>query len=162
MAQVEKEIDVAVPVRTAYNQWTQFELFPRFMDGVESVEQLSDRRLHWRAKVAGRSKEWEATIKEQVPDERIIWTSDEGDFNAGMVSFRPIDPDHTTVRLQMSYDPEGVIESAGDSLGFMSRRVQGNLERFRDFVEALGQETGGYRETLENPKAPGGHTRAAT
>ena len=159
MARVEKEIEVAVPLRTAYNQWTQFEDFPRFMEGVEDVEQITDRRLHWRAKVGGRTKEWEAEIREQVPDQRIIWSSPEGDFNAGMVSFLPIDEGRTNVRLQMSYDPDGFVEKTGDALGFMSRRVQGDLERFRDFVEALGRETGAYRETLRNPRAREGHTR---
>jgi uncharacterized membrane protein len=159
MAQIEKEIDVQVPVRTAYNQWTQFEEFPRFMEGVQAVQQLDDRRLHWKAEVGGRTKEWDAEIREQVPDQRITWRSIDGDMNAGMVSFLPSGSDTTKVRLQMSYDPEGFLESVGDALGFMSRRVEGDLERFRDFIEERGVETGAYREALPNAAVRGGHSR---
>src|SRR3970282_977037 len=123
MARVTKTIEVDVPVRTAYNQWTQFEEFPKFMEGVHEVHQLDDRRLHWRAEVAGKEEEWEAEIREQIPDEKIIWT-----------------------------------RNGGDKLGFMSRRVEGDLERFKEFIESRGVETGAYRETLQNPSAPGGHT----
>jgi uncharacterized membrane protein len=162
MARVEKSIDVHVPVETAYNQWTQFEEFPKFMEGVHSVKQLSDRRLQWEANVGGRDKVWQAEIKEQVPDQRIIWRSVEGDENAGVVKFEPL-PDGigSHVSLEMSYNPDGFLESAGDALGFMSRRVQGDLERFKDFIESRGMETGAYRETLANPTAPNGFTRGA-
>jgi uncharacterized membrane protein len=161
MAQVEKEIEVNVPVRQVYNQWTQFEEFPHFMEGVKSVQQLDDRRLHWCSSVGGREKEWDAEIREQVPDQRIVWRSIDGEDNAGMVSFIPVDGDHTRVRLQMSYQPDGFVESAGDALGFMTRRVEGDLKRFRDFIEERGRATGAYRETLSNPDAPGGHTRGS-
>jgi len=159
MARVEKEIEVNVPVRTAYNQWTQFEDFPQFMEGVKSVQQLDDRHLRWQANVAGQEKEWDAEIKEQVPDDRIIWSSTDGAENAGWVTFVPLDAERTKIRLQMSYDPEGFVESAGDALGFMSRRVEGDLNRFRDFIESRSVETGGWRGELENPNVPGGHTR---
>jgi uncharacterized membrane protein len=159
MARVEKEVEVNVPVRTAYNQWTQFEEFPQFMEGVKSVRQLDDRRLHWQANVGGHDKEWDAEIKEQVPDQKIIWSSLDGAENAGWVTFQPLDANRTKVRLQMSYDPEGFVESVGDALGFMDRRVQGDLDRFRDFIEKRNVETGGWRGELENPNVPGGHTR---
>jgi uncharacterized membrane protein len=161
MAQIEKSVEVEVPVRTAYNQWTQFEEFPRFMEGVKSVRQLDDRHLEWTATVAGREKQWQAEIREQRPDEIIVWHSTDGSENAGIVRFDPIDMNRTKVTLMMSYDPEGMVEAAGDALGFMSRRVGGDLDRFRDFIEERGVESGAYRETLENPKAPGGHTRGA-
>jgi uncharacterized membrane protein len=159
MARVEKEVEVNVPVRMAYNQWTQFEEFPQFMEGVKSVQQLDDRHIRWNANVGGREKEWDAEIREQVPDERIIWNSTDGADNAGWVTFVPLDANRTKVRLQMSYDPEGFVEGVGDALGFMSRRVQGDLDRFRDFIESRGMETGGWRGEIENPDVPGGHTR---
>jgi uncharacterized membrane protein len=158
MARVTKTIEVDVPVRTAYNQWTQFEEFPKFMEGVHEVHQLDDRRLHWRAEVGGKEEEWEAEIREQVPDEKIIWHSTSGKENAGIVTFDNLGSSKTRVHLEMSYDPEGFVETIGDKLGFMSRRVEGDLERFKEFIESRGVETGAYRETLDNPKAPGGHT----
>lgn len=161
MARVEKNIEVAVPVRTAYNQWTQFEEFPRFMEGVEEVRQLDDRRLHWRAEIGGREQEWDAEIREQVPDEKVIWASTTGPTNAGMVKFDQVAPDRTRVHLEMSYEPEGVIENIGDALGFVSRRVEGDLERFKEFIEARGTETGEWRDEIDNPNAPGGHTRGS-
>jgi hypothetical protein len=159
MARVAKTIEVEVPVRTAYNQWTQFEEFPRFMEGVEEVRQLDDRRLHWKASVGGKKEEWEAEIREQVPDEKIIWRSIDGKENAGMVTFDNLGPTLTRVHLEMSYDPEGFVENVGDALGFASRRVEGDLQRFKDYIEARGQETGAWRGELHNPSAPGGHTQ---
>jgi uncharacterized membrane protein len=159
MARIQKSIDVHVPVFTAYNQWTQFEEFPKFMEGVHSVKQLDDRRLHWEAEVGGHEKSWEAEIQEQIPDTRIIWRSIDGETNAGVATFEPVDDGRgTRVHLEMSYTPEGFMESVGDALGFMSRRVQGDLERFKSFIEDRGLETGAYRETLANPKAPDGFT----
>lgn len=160
MARVQKSIEVKVPVTTAYNQWTQFEEFPRFMEGVHTVTQVDDRRLHWEAEVGGHEKKWDAEIKEQIPDTRIIWSNIDGDQNAGVVTFEPCDNGQSTrIHLEMSYSPHGFMESLGDSLGFMSRRVEGDLERFRDFIEERGQESGAYRETLTNEAAPGGFTR---
>ena len=158
MAQVHAEIEVDVPVSTAYSQWTQFEEFPRFMEGVHEVYQLDDRRLHWKAEVGGHEKEWDAEIKEQVPDQRIVWASLDGEMNAGIVQFMPTGDSSTRVMLDMSYDPEGMLETVGDKLGFMSRRVNGDLKRFRDFIQERESPTGAFRETLENPKAPGGFT----
>lgn len=149
MASIEKTIDVDVPVTTAYNQWTQFEEFPRFMEGVEQVHQLDDQRLHWVADVAGKKKEWNAKIVEQTPDQRVAWRSEEGDQNAGVVTFHKLAEGKTRVALQMEYEPEGIVESAGSSLGFVSRRVEGDLERFKEFIEARGTETGGWRGSVE-------------
>jgi uncharacterized membrane protein len=145
MATIEQSIDVEVPVRVAYNQWTQFEDFPKFMEGVKSVRQLDDRRLHWHAEVAGRDKEWDAEITEQHPDERIAWRSTGGAANAGVVTFHRLDDARTRVMLQLDYEPEGVTESVGDALGVVSARVKGDLTRFKDFVESRGRETGAWR-----------------
>src|SRR5688572_9143988 len=145
MAHIEKSIEVRVPLRTAYNQWTQFEEFPRFMDGVEAVKQLDDKRLHWRAKVGGKTVEWTAEITDQVPDSRIAWRSTSGTRNAGIVSFQPIDGTRTRATLRIEYDPEGVAENVGDALGIVSRRVEGDLERFKKFIETRGVETGAWR-----------------
>ena len=148
MAKIEKSIDVNVPVRTAYNQWTQFEEFPRFMEGVKEVRQLDDKRLHWRAEIGGKVMEWDAEITEQVPDMRIAWRSSSGAKNAGVVSFYRLSDDKSRVALQIDYEPEGVVENVGDWLGVMSGRVEGDLERFKKFIEERGVETGAYRETI--------------
>ncbi len=153
MATVEKSIDVNVPVQTAYNQWTQFEEFPRFMSGVEQVQQLDDTRLHWKAEVAGKDKEWDAEITEQTPDQRIAWTSTTGAKNAGVVTFHHISDSQTRIMLQMDVDPEGPIENAGTALGFLDRQVQGDLERFKEFIESRGSETGAWRGEVEQTSA---------
>lgn len=150
MSTITKSIDVHVPVQTAYNQWTQFEEFPRFMEGVREVRQLDDKRLHWRAEVGGKEVEWDATITEQVPDQRIAWQSTNGKDNAGIVTFEQISNDASRINIQMSYDPEGVIENVGDALGAVSHRVEGDLERFKEFIEARGKETGAWRGTIRS------------
>jgi uncharacterized membrane protein len=148
MSSVTKSIDVNVPVSTAYNQWTQFETFPQFMEGVKEVRQLDDQRLHWRAEVGGKEQEWDARITEQVPDNRIAWTSVAGDMNAGAVDFHRISDDMTRITLTIDYEPSGFLESIGDALGFMDRRVDGDLKRFKQFIESRGSETGGWRGTI--------------
>jgi uncharacterized membrane protein len=145
MANIEKSIDVHVPVHTAYNQWTQFEQFPRFMEGVREVRQLDDTHLHWRAEIAGKDTEWDAVITEQIPDERIAWTNTSGAKNAGVVTFHKIDPQTTRLMLQLDYEPEGAMENIGSALGMVGRRVEGDLERFKEFIEARGNETGAWR-----------------
>jgi uncharacterized membrane protein len=150
MANIEKTIDVDVPVSTAYNQWTQFEDFPRFMEGVQEVRQLDDTRLHWVADVGGKKQEWDARITEQQPDQRIAWTSTGGDANAGVVTFHQLSPDRTRVSLQLDYEPQGVVEKVGDMTGFMSRRVSGDLDRFKQFIVSRGQETGAWRGQVQN------------
>jgi uncharacterized membrane protein len=145
LANAQRSIDVKVPVHTAYNQWTQFEDFPRFMDGVLEVRQLDDTHLHWRARVAGKEKEWDAVITEQVPDERIAWTNTSGARNAGVVTFHRLDPTTTRIMLQLDYAPEGVLESSGSALGLVERQIHSALTRFKDFIESRGTETGAWR-----------------
>ena len=150
-AKVEKSIDVDVPVQTVYNQWTQFETFPEFMEGVVSVQQLDDTHLHWTATIAGNQKEWDAEIVEQKPDERVAWRSVDGTDNGGVVTFHRIGPDQTRVMLQIEAEPEGVVEEVGDKLGVLGRRVSGDLERFKDFIESRGTETGAWRGEVNGP-----------
>ena len=145
MPSIEKSIEVRVPVHTAYNQWTQFEEFPRFMEGVQEVRQLDDTHLHWRARVGGKETEWDAVITEQIPDERIAWTNTSGARNAGVITFHKLDPQTTKLMLQVDYDPEGAVENIGSALGMVGRRVEGDLERFKEFIESRGAETGGWR-----------------
>ena len=149
MPAVEHSIDVNVPRSTAYDQWTQFESFPAFMEGVESVSQIDDTHVHWVARIAGRRKEWDAEIHEQVPDERVAWRSTSGARNAGVVTFEPSGDQQTKVTLHMDVEPDGVVEEAGTAMGFLDRQVQGDLERFKDFIESRGQETGGWRREVE-------------
>jgi uncharacterized membrane protein len=151
MSNVEKSIEVEVPASTAYNQWTQFEEFPRFMEGVEAVSQLDDRHLRWRAEIGGKTVEWKAEISEQIPDKRIAWRSVEGARNAGVVTFHRLSDDRTRIMLQLDYEPDGAIERVGDWLGVASRRVQGDLERFKTFIESRGQETGAWRGREPSP-----------
>jgi len=145
MSTIEKSIEVNVPVRTAYNQWTQFEEFPRFMEGVKEVNQLDDTHLHWKAAIAGQQKEWDAEITEQTPDQRIAWTSRGGAINGGVVTFHRLTDARSKVMLQLEYAPQGVAENVGDALGVVSLRVQGDLERFKEFIETRGRETGAWR-----------------
>ncbi len=145
MSTIERSIDVNVPVRTAYNQWTQFEDFPRFMEGIEDVRQIDETHLHFIANVGGKVKEWDAVITEQTPDQRIAWRETGGAPNAGVVTFHRLAPDKTRIMLQLEYDPEGFVETVGDMVGVVSTRVRGDLERFREFIEARGSETGAWR-----------------
>lgn len=149
MSKILEAIDVEVPVRTAYNQWTQFETFPTFMEGVKSVRQLDDQTIHWVADVAGKQKEWDARITEQTPDERIAWTAVDGAHNAGVVTFHRIDEGRSRVTLQLDVDPEGPIENVGDALGFVKSRVKGDMERFKDYIEHRGAETGAWRGQVD-------------
>jgi ribosome-associated toxin RatA of RatAB toxin-antitoxin module len=155
MERIEKSIEVGCPVRTVYNQWTQFEDFPKFMDGVKDVKQIDDTHVHWHAEVWGKDKEWDAEITEQVPDERISWRSVSGALNAGTVRFEPIGPDRTRVRLVMAYEPEGAVENIGDALGVMSGRVEHTVKDFKKFIEQRGQETGAWRGEVHEGKKQG-------
>lgn len=149
MSTIEQAVEVNVPVSTAYNQWTQFETFPQFMEGVEQVNQLDDTGLRWVAEIAGQRREWDAKITEQTPDQRIAWTSIDGPYNAGVVTFHKLDPNTTRVMLQMEYDPESMTEKAGDMLGIIKSRAKGDLERFKQFIESRGTETGAWRGEVE-------------
>jgi uncharacterized membrane protein len=153
MERIEKSIEVRRPVRIVYNQWTQFEEFPRFMAGVKDVKQLDDTHVHWHAEIWGKDKEWDSEITEQVPDQRIAWRSTSGDApNAGSVSFEKLDEDRTRITLMMAYEPQGAVEKTGDAVGVLSKRVQTTVEQFKDFIEKRGSETGGWRGEVH-----GGH-----
>ena len=151
MASIEESIDVAVPVETAYNQWTQFEQFPSFMEGIEAVQQLDDTRLHWVAEIGGKREEWDARITEQHPDHRVAWAATSGKGNAGVVTFHRLDEAQTRVMVQMDWEPEGATEQIGATLGMDNRRVQGDLQRFKELIEQRGSETGAWRGEVENP-----------
>ena len=146
----EKSIQVDVPVSTAYNQWTQFEDFPHFMGGISEVHQHSDKSLHWVAEIAGVRREWEATILEQVPDQKIAWAAKEGATNAGAVRFEPVGAGSTLIHLTLEYEPEGLVEKIGDKLGIVERQVESDLQRFKALVESEGYASGGWRGTI-NP-----------
>ena len=148
MSMIETSIEVNVPVKIAYNQWTQFEEFPKFMEGVEQVKQLNDKQLHWKANIAGKEEEWDAEITEQIPDQRIAWSSKGGAMNEGLVTFSPLSDATSKLTLQMEYVPKGAAEKTGDALGLVTRRVEGDLKRFKDFIEARGRETGAWRGTV--------------
>jgi uncharacterized membrane protein len=152
MSVTEYSIEVDVPVRTAYNQWTQFEDFPHFMEGVEKVVQIDDTIIHWVAEIAGQHREWDAKITEQKPDERIAWTNIDGARNAGVVTFHYLDENRSRVMLQMEFEHEGFKDKAADVLGIVSRRVKGDLEKFKEFIEERGRETGAWRGQVEQPK----------
>lgn len=149
MPVIEKSIEVKVPDQVAYDQWTQFEDFPLFMEGIIEVTQLDDTHLHWKADIAGQRKEWDAEITEQIPAKRIAWHSISGARNAGVVTFHHIDASTARIMLQMDYDPEGLLENAGDALGVLSRRVTGDLERFKGFIESRGAATGAWRGQVD-------------
>jgi uncharacterized membrane protein len=146
---IEESIEVNVPVSVAYNQWTQFEDFPLFMEGVEHVQQLDDTRLHWVAKVAGKTAEWDAKILEQHPDRQISWISEDGKKTRGTVTYEPRGEGKTLVRLSMSYQAEGPVEQLGSAAGLDVRRVRGDLERFKELVENRGEESGAWRGEVE-------------
>ena len=146
---VEKSVLVAVPVSTAYNQWTQFETFPRFMEGVETVRQLSDDRLEWVAEIAGVRRQWQAKILQQVPDQKIAWAATEGATNAGAVTFEDVGGGQTRVNLTLEYEPEGLIENVGDKLNIVENRAEGDLERFKEFIESQRSETGEWRGSVQ-------------
>ncbi|MFI2363724.1 SRPBCC family protein [Promicromonospora sp. NPDC019610] len=145
MASITKSIDVEVPVRTAYNQWTQFEQFPRFMEGVQEIRQLDPTHTHWKTSVGGVEREFDAEITEQHPDERVAWASRTGPQQAGVVTFHRLQDDQTRVTVQLDWSPEGATEKVGSALNFDERQVQGDLARFKEFIESRGGETGAWR-----------------
>lgn len=151
MGGVTKSVDVAVPVRIAYNQWTQFEEFPRFMEGVQEIRQLDDRTTHWKTEIAGVKREFDAQITEQLPDERVAWTSVGGTKQSGVVTFHRLDAEHTRVTAQMEFEPDGMLEKAGDKLHVIDRRVESDLKRFKEFIESRGTETGAWRGEVDRP-----------
>lgn len=150
MAEITKSIIVNASLSTVYNQWTQFEDFPRFMDGVLEVKQLDDKRLLWRAEIAGKQEVWEAAITKQIPDQEISWRSIDGPVQAGNIRFQPRGVNQTEIFLHMIYDPKGIIESIGDKFGVVTGIVENNLNRFKEFIESRGVETGAWRGTIKD------------
>lgn len=156
METIEKSIEVNAPVRAVYNQWTQFEEFPRFMDGIDQVQQLDNVRLHWKATVAGKTKEWDAEIVEQTPDNIISWRSISGASNSGTVRFEVVSANTTRVFLTLNYEPESAAEKVGGALGVVSGKIEGDLKRFKEFIEERGTETGGWRGEIHGAQEAGG------
>jgi uncharacterized membrane protein len=151
MSTIHKTVEVAVPVSTAYNQWTQFESFPQFIDGVEQIVQVDEKRTHWKTRIAGVEREFDAEITEQHPDERIAWHTLDGPRQAGVVTFHRLGEGKSMVTLQMDFEPDGVAENVGDKLGIVERRVAADLDRFKRFIESRGVESGGWRGDVERP-----------
>lgn len=151
MSTITESVDVEVPVSTAYDQWTQFASFPQFMEGVEEVRQVDDTHTHWVTEIAGVKREFDATITEQHPDERVAWKSDSGPEHAGVITFHRLDEGVTRVTAQMDIDPDGFVEQAADKLGILNHRVKGDMKRFKDFIEHRGGETGAWRGDVDRP-----------
>lgn len=149
MASITKSIDVGVPVRTAYDQWTQFESFPQFMDGVDEIQQLDPTHLHWKVTANGKTNEWDAEVTEQIPDERVAWRSTTGQPNSGVVTFHRLGQDQTKVTVQLDWQPEGVTENVGSLLGFDDRQVDQDLKNFKEFIESRGAPTGAWRGSVD-------------
>jgi CBS domain-containing protein/uncharacterized protein YndB with AHSA1/START domain len=147
---IEATTEVAVPIRTAYDQWTQFEEFPKFMEGIEEVRQLDDTRLHWVAEIGGKRREWDAKIIDQVPDSRVAWQALDGQNPGGVVTFQRLGDSRTQVRVHMDYEPTGLLETVGSALGLDQRKVKVDLERFKELIEARGTESGAWRGTIQN------------
>ncbi len=154
MKTITKSIEVGVPLATAYDQWTQFEEFPRFMEGVESIEQVSDRQTHWVTRIGGVKREFDAEIVVQKPEHGVSWHATTGTQHSGKVTFAAVSPDRTAVTLTMQWDPQGFLESAGDALGIVDRRVEGDLQRFKTFIEERGTATGAWRGEINDASAP--------
>lgn len=157
MSTITKSVEVHVPLSTAYNQWTQFETFPSFMEGVVEVQQLDETRLHWVTRVAGVTREFDATVVAQEPDRRVAWRSDAGTDHAGEVTFDQVDADTTRVTAEMTFEPDGFAETVAATLGILGRRVESDLERFREFIEGRGAETGAWRGTVSSTTDPHAH-----
>lgn len=153
-SEIRETVDVDVPLRTAYDQWTQFEEFPSFMDSVHEVRQLDAKRLHWKADVLGKPIEWDAEIVEQIPDRRIAWRSTTGTPNSGKVSFERLSDARTRVVLEMRYEPTGTVEAIGDAIGAVRIEARNNLKRFKDMIEKRGHETGAWRGTIRDRGEP--------
>lgn len=153
MSTIIESVDVDVPVQTVYNQWTQFESFPQFMEGVESITQRGDTMTHWQIDIAGVRRQFDARITEQYPDERVAWESISGPRHAGVVTFHRLSGNKTRVTLQMETEPERLVENIADLLSFLPYRVKADLQRFKQFIESRGMETGAWRGEVQPPYA---------
>ncbi|MFI6808794.1 SRPBCC family protein [Streptomyces luteogriseus] len=157
MSTIKETVEVDVPVHTAYNQWTQFEEFPNFMEGVEEVSQLDDRHNHWTTKIGGVRREFDTEIVDQLADERVTWRSTSGDTHQrGSVRFERLDDTHTRVELVMDVEPSGAVEKAADMLGTIDRRVKGDMKRFKQYIEERGVESGAWRGRVQPGAGPSG------
>ena len=156
MARIQKDIVVDVPVEVAYDQWTQFESFPKFMEGVKEVVQLDEKTLRWTAQIGPKVEEWDAEITEQAPNKIIAWRSTTGTPNAGTVRFEPAGDGKTRVSLEISYEPRDATEKVGDALGVLDRRVSGDLGRFKEFIEKRQVPTGAWRGEIHGGKVKPG------
>jgi uncharacterized membrane protein len=152
MSTIQQSVEVDVPVSTAYNQWTQFESFPQFMEGVEEIQQLDPTHTHWKTKIGGVTREFDAEITEQHPDERVAWHSTDGPHQAGVVTFHRLGEGRSKVMLQLDFEPEGLAEKVGDKTGLVESRVSGDLNRFKEFIEARGAESGAWRGDVDRPR----------
>ncbi|MDF3312030.1 SRPBCC family protein [Rhodococcus sp. T2V] len=151
MSTITEAVDVDVPIRAAYDQWTQFETFPQFMEGVKEIRQLDNTHTHWVLDIAGQTREFDATITEQHPDERVAWKSDVGPDHAGVITFHRLDDTHTRVTAQLDIDPDGFVENVADKTGVLSHRVKADMKQFKKFIEERGTETGGWRGDIDHP-----------
>jgi uncharacterized membrane protein len=152
VASVQESVDVDVPIRAVYDQWTQFESFPQFMGGVESITQIDETHTHWVTNIDGVKREFDAVITEQHPEERVAWTSTSGESkHAGVVTFHRLDDTKTRVMIQIDWEPSGLIEKAGAALGFDDRQIKADAKRFKEFIESRGTETGGWRGDVPRP-----------
>ena len=149
MASVVKSVDVAAPISAVYNQWTQFESFPQFMSGVDQITQTDDTHTHWVTSIGGVTREFDTEVTEQHPEERVAWKSTDGTTHAGVITFHRLGDTSTKVTAQIDWQPEGVVEKAGSVLGFDDRQVQSDLDRFKEFIESRGQETGAWRGDVQ-------------
>jgi uncharacterized membrane protein len=149
MSTVNADIDVEVPVSTAYNQWTQFESFPQFLSGVDEVVQLDDRNTHWKVSIAGVKREFDAEITEQIPDTRIAWTSTDGEAHAGVVTFHRLSPDESRISVRLDWEPEGAVEKVGSALQVDDMQIAADLRKFKKLIESNGFETGAWRGAID-------------
>jgi len=145
MGTITEHVDVDVPIRLAYDQWTQFESFPTFMGGVDSITQTDDTHTHWKTTVGGVTREFDTVITEQHPEERVAWKSTDGKTHAGVVTFHKLDDSTTRVTVQLDWEPEGLKEKVGAAVGVDDHQVKADLKRFKQFIEERGQAEGAWR-----------------
>ena len=149
MSKVEESIELEVPVQTAYNQWTQFEEFPQFMEHVDEIKQIDDEHLHWKVTIAGKTEEFDAEVTEQIPDTRIAWKSTSGRENAGAVDFHPLGDNRSQIMVALDAETDGAMEKIADASGMAARQLKGDLKRFKEMIEQRGTETGAWRGSVE-------------
>jgi uncharacterized membrane protein len=151
MSQAIETVDVNVPVSVAYNQWTQFEEFPKFLSYVESITQVTDTLTEWKVRVGGVEREFEAVISEQHPDERVAWNSTGGEVDhAGVVTFHKLSDTETRVTVQLDWEASGLLEHLGSALGVDNHAIKKELGQFKEYIEAKGSADGSWRGDVAN------------